>query len=304
MNIKSCKHPYLTTLEHQLSSTIKSFLQKPFPFFYKKNKDNVIFSASMGLFTFAFLTIYEPFDFNEWDERYIHSLYYSVLGFSVLISNILLFKYVVPSYFKISDQNTVFYYTIFTIWNTLIVCLVVIIFNYSCVEKYQNDLLYCIQGSTIKSLYMSILHVSISTGILRILQLKLNINKVLSKNSQSLSEREGIITIQADTKETLTIKIDDFLYAQAQDNYTLIHWQKDDIVKQHLMRVTLKKLEKQLSNSSLQRCHRSYVVNLSKVVDMEGNVNKMHLKLAPVEHKIPVSRSLGKKFKQTLTVSA
>lgn len=304
MNTRSCKHPYLATLEHQLSSTIRGFLQQSFPFFYKKGKDNLIFSASMGLFTFTFLTLYQPFDFNEWDNRYIHSIYYSILGFSVFISNILLFKYLVPSYFKISNLNTIFYYTIFTVWNTFIVCLVVIIFNYFCVEKYQNDLILCIQGSTIKSLYMSILHVSISTGILRILQLKSNINKVLSKNSQSLLEREETITIQADTKETLTININDLLFAQAQDNYTLIYWQKEDEVQQHLMRVTLKKLEKQLADTTLQRCHRSYVVNLNKVVDMEGNVNKMYLKLAPIEHKIPVSRSLGKKFKQSLTISA
>lgn len=83
----------------------------------------------------------------------------------------------------------------------------------------------------------------------------------------------------------------DFLFATAEGNYVdLVSIATDGTLRKTTHRLTLASLEQQLDADFLHRCHRSYLVNLRKVDQWEGNTQGLRLLLQGHQETIPVSR--------------
>ncbi len=89
--------------------------------------------------------------------------------------------------------------------------------------------------------------------------------------------------------EILRLVFQDFIYAEAQQNYVAIHFLKDGQAELRLFRTTLSELERQLPQAV--RVHRSYLVNPQRIEQLQGNARKRRLSLSGVDHDIPVSPS-------------
>lgn len=76
------------------------------------------------------------------------------------------------------------------------------------------------------------------------------------------------IIVSENNKKT-AIVTNDILYFSANSPYVTIHHQS----KKYLHNETLKSLEKQLNNHEFIRIHKSYVVNISKVVSYQSRLN-------------------------------
>lgn len=86
-------------------------------------------------------------------------------------------------------------------------------------------------------------------------------------------------------------------YITSQDNYFEVVWQEGDKVKKKLLRGTLSKAEETAQPYPfLFRCHRAYIVNLEKVINIEGNAQGYRLQLQNNPEIIPVSRSKGQQM--------
>lgn len=81
-----------------------------------------------------------------------------------------------------------------------------------------------------------------------------------------------------------SLKAENLLYLEAADNYVYIHYLDNGKLSRHLLRSNLKRLEGELHDTALIRCHRSYMVNSEKVslirrekeglrLEMEGIAN-------------------------------
>ncbi|MFA7155965.1 MAG: LytTR family transcriptional regulator DNA-binding domain-containing protein, partial [Proteiniphilum sp.] len=70
-----------------------------------------------------------------------------------------------------------------------------------------------------------------------------------------------------DEKGELKISIvtENLLYIESADNYTTLHYLNKSKLSHYLLRNSLKRMEEQLSDTPLVRCHRSYMVNMDKV---------------------------------------
>ena len=80
-----------------------------------------------------------------------------------------------------------------------------------------------------------------------------------------------------------------------------IRYEMDGKLLNYLMRCRTKRLEKQLENTSLVRCHRSYIVNIDNVSQFKREKAKTFLVLAhPEARKIPVSQSYYKTVAERL----
>lgn len=77
----------------------------------------------------------------------------------------------------------------------------------------------------------------------------------------------------------LAIDLDELLFIQSTDNYVSVFFLKDSKVTKELVRTSLKKLENELKNTSLVRCHRSYMVNLKKILVTKKTGKGMMLEL-------------------------
>ncbi len=104
-------------------------------------------------------------------------------------------------------------------------------------------------------------------------------------------------------QETLTLLASQICYLTAADNYVQVYYlDSNHQLRQKMMRSTLKKMEESLANyPNLCRCHRAYIVNLSKVIDVSGNAQGYRLTLQHTDETIPVSRSLNDSIKEKIS---
>ena len=116
-------------------------------------------------------------------------------------------------------------------------------------------------------------------------------------------KKDRIVLIKTDTREELEINLNNLLYIEAQENYSNVVWMDEDRVIEKLLRVTLKKIEDQIIDDNIIRCHRSYIINSKVKFKILGNSNGYRLKSELFHHAIPISRSLGKEIVNKLKES-
>lgn len=120
------------------------------------------------------------------------------------------------------------------------------------------------------------------------------------RNHTSEEDCSKALIFSGGTKEVLEVKADNFLYAEAEGNYVKVtcYSVKDGKVVQKLLRVTMKQAEETIANYSyIIRCHRAFLVNVRKVVKVEGNSQGYRLRLEGCEEEVPVSRAYAKEMK-------
>jgi len=116
------------------------------------------------------------------------------------------------------------------------------------------------------------------------------VQKVFRRSSSS-----GIVVLQSETSENLRLSPDALLYISADDNYSRVVWTEGNLIKEKVLRSTLKHLEEQLAGTDMLRCHRSYLVNCSRY-RLLGDSRGYKLSTAEDPRTIPVSRSYSKKM--------
>ena len=113
-------------------------------------------------------------------------------------------------------------------------------------------------------------------------------------------KKDRMVQLQTDTREVFTINLENLVYVEAQENYSKIVWTDNNEVREKLLRVTLKKIEDQVVDDAIVRCHRSYIINTKVNFTILGNSNGYCLESDLVKHTIPISRSIGKEIVRKL----
>lgn len=142
--------------------------------------------------------------------------------------------------------------------------------------------------------------------LLLIVVIPLNLERLIHKSTKSLerlklqtpntSVKPQIIQISA-TNENYQFDVEQFLFAKVESNYTEIYTYETDEVKKALFRITLKELETYLKEfPHIYKTHRSYLVNLNKIMACVGNAQGYQLSLQNYSKTVPVSRSNIKEF--------
>lgn len=124
------------------------------------------------------------------------------------------------------------------------------------------------------------------------------LNKRLSERSLPEEKEENTITLNGATKEAITIHPDAILYMEASGNYVKVVYQEQaGIVRHKLLRATIKQVEEDLSSrSEFIRCHRAYIVNTNRILNVSGNAQGYRLTLSGTEEEVPVSRTYMKQL--------
>lgn len=105
-----------------------------------------------------------------------------------------------------------------------------------------------------------------------------------------LHKRDTYITIK-DKNNVLKIRTEDILFLETFERKVIIHTNSQD----YIVKMSMNKLEKELTNKGFFRCHTSYIVNLIKIEELKKDyllINKFTL---------PVSKHRMKNLKLRLT---
>ncbi len=96
-------------------------------------------------------------------------------------------------------------------------------------------------------------------------------------------------TLKINQSDSRNINLESLLYVESQKNYLVFHFDNQNTME---IRLTMKKLAEKFSAFSFMvRCHRSFIINMEKVEQIQGNQQGYSLLLKDNAGEIPVSRS-------------
>jgi LytTr DNA-binding domain len=108
-------------------------------------------------------------------------------------------------------------------------------------------------------------------------------------------------------KKPLDIALNNLYYITSAQNYVEVFYQNEDAIKSTLLRNSLKAIEEEMITNTdlpLVRCHKAFIVNSEKVVELRGPAKAAQFILRDIDTSIPVSRQrypeLDSRFPNTM----
>lgn len=264
-------------------------------------------AALIGVFVSLFLLLFQPFGINQWEtpHKVLKILGFGAVTFAITVINFIGWPRIFPRVF--AEQTwTVGREILFIISNVLLIAMA----N----RLYLGELLNPEESSGLG--WLGMILVTFMIGVFPVTALVfLNYIRQLKKYSRSAadlpvhtpattsptiptasvadpsSEVEDVVTLLADNeKDKLVLPVESLIFIESSDNYCTVVYLKNGQPTKPLLRSSLSRLEKQVNQPYIVRCHRSYVVNLNRVERVTGNAQGYKLHLLGGQFQLPVAR--------------
>jgi len=268
---------------------------------YLVDKLNVLRQISFtALFALIFINIYSPFDAENWFEAgkaefFLYSSLYILAGMLVIVFSRLFFINIA--------QKTRINYLIYILWNILEILILALAYTLMDIYILHNELNPFEQYIKLLLVTIFVLVIPYSlTWLYYSWQNQKRMLQELSKATTSEYSTRNMINFYDETdKLRFSLNSEDVLYIESTDNYVTVFIQDKERIKRIMLRNTMKRLEKELENTLIRRCHRSFMVNFKnvKMVRLSGTNLFIYLNTSD-EIKIPVSRTYTEKVHETI----
>jgi hypothetical protein len=288
------------------------FLNKPYPHDSFSLKD-IRANLWIGLFISIFLIVFQPFGANEWQTN--HKIL-KLLGFGFVS---FLFPSIIQLLLSLLFSNNAWMDN-WKIWKEILAILIVLVFiafgNMFLAYLYGLTYFYLNQFIPVLTITCLIGAFPVTASVAFKYQRFLSLNKKTANEiDQEIEKRKTrestgepaavktagpIIFIAENNKDTFELFPHQLLYIESADNYSTIFFMDHHKKKKELIRSSLKRLESQITEASILRCHRSYIVNIASVAHIEGNAQGYRISFKDTEETIPVSRNYGKAILERL----
>lgn len=126
------------------------------------------------------------------------------------------------------------------------------------------------------------------------------IDQLQTKISQP-GEKKLIAFKDENQKIKFSVLAKDLLVLESTDNYVSVFYLLDEKVQRELLRNTMKNLEELLKDTTILRCHRSYMVNSENVEFVKKDGKKLLIKIRLIDKSIPVSEKYSSLFLEFLS---
>lgn len=115
----------------------------------------------------------------------------------------------------------------------------------------------------------------------------------ISTDKITISDDEG--------KEKIELSSEQLLYIAAAENYVEVFYLDNSQLRKKLLRNTLQAVEEMLQPfDNMFRCHRSYLINLNRLLHVDGSAQGYRLQLDEVPVLLPVARSKVQAFRSRI----
>lgn len=247
------------------------FLNKPYPFNDDlKHNAKIILFISLGVL--IFLIVFQPIDISSFSKK---NIIYLVTGIAIsTFLTLSLSLLILPSLFpEIFDSNK---------WNIKkeILWNLWILLAISSSELFFYSKLFSILDigfmDIVKIILLGLIPVAILITINQERLLRSHLKSAQALNKKLLENRQikdRFITFESQYKnDNLIIKVDLLLFIKSADNYIEVFFESQGVVKNQLVRSTLNQAEELLIEFDfIMRCHRSFIININRIKEIQGN---------------------------------
>ena len=278
-------------------------LNVPYPF-YENTKQGLKICLSIGLFIAAFCVFFQPFGLNKVSTS--GQFGYGLVSFAVCCFYIVLLPQIFNNHLK--NEGWKVYKEI--LWVILITTSLGIANYFYSGYVFNAGYGFDLRSFLIVMLYTSL--IAIIPAITIILYKQLFVYKKVIKEVEKIdaeivsrnglgkpSKQQNKVVIHSKSKnERIELNPNDILFLMSSGNYIEVYYLKNNELQKRLVRNNISKLDRQMQSiESLVRCHRSYIINLDKIIHVNGNLQGYQLQFNHIDWTIPVSRSYTKSIK-------
>lgn len=256
----------------------------------KRNIINLILFTA--LFALVFINIYAPFGSDQWFDLtklqfFTYSSFVIILGvLVVVISRILMY---------LVCRRKVITLLQFLLWIAAEVLAMALF--YALFEKFalhdKRAFTYLVEISAQSTALVLLLPYSVAWLFLSWKDKKEQIKKFAEGFQPSDNNTSDMLCFYDDKSVLkLSVKKESLFYLEASENYITVCYLNKGRIAKYLLRSTMKRMEENLSGTSILRCHRSYMVNFEKVKVIRKEKDGLKLELDhPEVIDIPVSKT-------------
>ena len=274
------------------------FLNKPYPLNDDlKHNAKIILFLSIGIF--AFLSIFQPIGLSSFSKNEIIYLIFGIAAsiFFILTLNLIVLPSMFPKFFNTNkwDIKREIFWDIWMLLSISSCALLVYSKILGTIEIQFADVVKIIfVGSIPVALLIIINHERLLRSNLKSAQL-LN-KKLIEKKEQS----QKLVHFESEYKnDGITLKPDSISVIKSADNYIEIYYERDGTLRKHIIRSTLNKAETATRETDfLIRCHRSYIVNIKRIKEIQGNSQGYKLYFENLDSPAQVSQMYISEFKR------
>lgn len=231
-----------------------------------------LLALSSGGFMFVVLYLYNAFNIQTGDSYSGHSLLFRSICFGLItFISVAIQEWLIRRRFNIDSQKKkVIWYGIEILITAQFVYL---LFNYFWAWKEWYWISYGLMMIEVPM----------------VLMIPILVVSLLFKEPKT--ELDLLVLTAEGGKTTLAIKPQDLLFIKAEENYVNIHHLVNGQVEKQLIRKTMKEILQELNDQpNMMRCHRSYLINRTKILRIIRSPKKLELDLG-FNLVVPVSKT-------------
>lgn len=127
--------------------------------------------------------------------------------------------------------------------------------------------------------------------------------KKLAENTEENKENNVIQFKDEKDEVRFSITSDKVVFIESSDNYCIIKYLNNDKISDFVLRSSLKRLANELIDTPIQRCHRSYMINLEHVASLKKDNSDISFEFdVPNVKEIPISKSYNEKIMELFVI--
>jgi len=250
---------------------------------YLLEKNNVvriiIFTTAYSL---LFINIFKPFNSETWIPNNSETNYFMYSSLMVLIGMVVVsLSRMLMNYVTKKVQISYGEYVLWLVAEAVLVSVFYVFVGYEVgfVDNYLSEMPELTMWEALFNIFTkSIANTFWMLLIPYIIALLYLDNCNLRKRIEELGGRKmesSIVHLKDDKDEIrLSTNIENILYAESADNYVIIKHINGDTMVDFFLRTNLKKLSDDMRDTPLQRCHRSYMINLLHVMSLKKDATE------------------------------
>ena len=271
---------------------------------YLKEKVNVIRQVFfVSIFALLFINLYSPFNAASWFEVgriefFFFSSLFILSGMLIIVLSKLIFILVANSTFRMA-------YWFYALWNILEIILLAIAYTAMDIIIIGNETE--IFPRFIEMIFVTLLVLALPYSLswlwLSLKDKRFKLEELMKNTSLEFKERQ-MISFRDDTEKLrFSVTSKDILYIESTDNYVTVITREKGKIKKNMLRKTMKRLEKELEGTFIQRCHRSYMVNLENIKLVKLISTNLYIYLDFQEEiRIPVSNTYAERVHELINL--